>query len=126
MQIKLGQGAMYAFLEGEEIDTCPTKLGGTFIKPGDCVSKLGEKHRSNFEIKDGYFLEYVGKIDDTLLFRTYGTEGRNNFYAFYYTDEHTLLIQSSKTGFWDVSIRKLEIVKNPVKAVFIEQLSMFR
>lgn len=125
MQIKLGQGAMYAFLEGEEIDQSPTKLGGLYINPGDCVSKLGEKCRSSFEMKDGYYLEYVGKIDDTLLFRTYGYEGRNAFYAFYYTDENTLLIQSSKNAFWDVSIKKLEIVKNPVKAVFNEQISLF-
>lgn len=125
LKIKLGLGAMYAFLEGEKINKSSIKLGGTYMKPGDCVCRIGEKDRSSFEMKDGYYLEYVGQVDETLLFRTYGTEGRDIYYAFYYTDENTLLIQSSKTGFWDVSVKKLEIVANPAKAIFNNQISLF-
>ena len=90
-------GAMYGMLEeGEKIRTEAVQLGEQLIVPGDKISKIGRKARSTFEMQDGFWLEYVGRVDRTLLFvsRPTGANGDPWYYAFHYVDPETLIIGS--------------------------------
>jgi hypothetical protein len=105
-------GAMYAKLEGEQIERVPVELGDGILKPGEFVKKLGEKHRSSFEMQDGYFLRYVGRVGKTILFNVNDFADDDWYYAFEYISPEVLIL-GSKGGCWDIRISHLQKVENP-------------
>jgi hypothetical protein len=106
-------GAMYAQLEtGDEIERTPVELGDGVLHPGEFVSRLGERKRSSFEMQEGFFLRYVGKIGKTLLFNVNNYEDDDIFYAFNYLSPSKLLVVGRGKG-WDINIEHLEKVPNP-------------
>lgn len=110
-------GAMYIELEGEEIIRESVDLGDGILKPGQFVSKLGEKKRSMFEMNDGYYLKYEGHVVPTdgskeLLFSTNCIDDKKRpdmYYAFCFIDKETLLICNPHNGSGsDIKIKHLE------------------
>ena len=119
-------GASYAKLEpGEELDLTPVPLGDLIIKPGDFVNKLGHKARSMFEMKEGWYLRYLGRVDRKLLFdtNTKSCDPKGWAYAFDYVDRNTLLVGSTK-GCSDIKIQTIEIFKNVPLHDTVEQMTM--
>lgn len=91
-------GAMYGMLEeGKSIRPEAVQLGEQLIVPRDRITKIGSKARTSFEMQDGFWLEYVGRVDRTLLFvsRPTGANGDPWYYAFHYVDPETLIIGSA-------------------------------
>jgi hypothetical protein len=110
--------ANYIELEGDEqIIVAPVELGDKLLVPGDYVNKIGEKQRTNFEMQDGYYLKYLGYVEDSvgknLLFGTnvISANTRRFYYSFAYSDKNTLLMQGSQYGFWDIRVQRLEVFK---------------
>ncbi|MFV9511818.1 hypothetical protein [Tepidibacillus sp. LV47] len=120
-------GAMYAEIEeGDVIERAPIELGDKILEPGDYVRKIGEKKRTSFEMQDGYYLKYIGKIDKYLLFLTNSYEDWQNskfFYAFAYVDNNTLVIGGRK-GVRDIRVNKLEVFKEVTFKPVKEQVKM--
>lgn len=111
MQTIMKWGAMYGQLEdGEQISKESVQLGDILLHPGDQVSRIGKKKRSMFEMKDGYFLKYVGMVDRHLLFTSMptGCDGDPWYYAFAYIDATTLLVGSHK-GCCDIRVDDLQL-----------------
>lgn len=128
MDIGCYNGAMYARLEdGEELDIDPLELGDSVINTGEYISKLGEKKRTSFEMQDGWYLRYLGKYNDTLLFgvNTRGPDDPYSWcYAFVYVDSNTLLVGSG-TGMRDIRINKLDKFVGVKLQETTEQISLF-
>jgi len=88
---------MYGMLEkGESLRPEAVRLGKQLLIPGARIVKIGSKARTSFEMKDGFYLEYVGLIERTLLFisKPTGANGDPWYYAFHYVDPETLIIGS--------------------------------
>lgn len=121
-------GAMYAEVkEGDQIINIPVELGDKFLSPGEYISRIGEKKRTSFSMQEGYYLRYVGKCENYLLFFTNAIkedEPSNIYYAFAYVDKNTLVIGGAK-GCRDIRVEKLEVFNvvpyNPIK----KQMSLF-
>lgn len=126
MKIGYYAGAMYAEIEGEEIDSSPIELGDKILNPGKFVNKLGEKKRTSFEMKEGWYLRFVGTVEEYLLFDTNCDSESNKkmYYCFAYIDKNTLLI-CSQIGCRDVRIEKLEVFDNVKMQHLNKQLSIF-
>ncbi|GAW29385.1 hypothetical protein [Carboxydocella sp. ULO1] len=129
MQIYFGRGAMYAKVEeGDQIQRVPIELGDKTLHPGQYVKRLGHKKRSSFEMKDGWYLRYEGRIDEILLFsvNAIGTEGTDNFYyAFVQITPNDLLVQSAQNAFYDVHVEWLEVYDEVPMQETMQQLSLF-
>lgn len=103
-------GAMYGQLEtDDEINFEPIQLGDVLIEPGTQICRIGSKRRSMFEMQEGFYLQYVGRVDDH-LFTSHpsGCSGEPWYYVFAYVDSTTLLIGSAK-GCYDVKVDELII-----------------
>lgn len=126
MKIGYYYGAMYAEIEDEEIEPSPIELGDKILIPGQFINKLGEKKRTSFEMKEGWYLRFVGKVDEHLLFDTNCDSESNKkmYYCFAYIDKNTPLI-GSQTGCRDVRIEKLEVFDNVKMQHLNKQLSIF-
>ncbi len=128
MQAGYSAGAMYARLdEGEHLDISPILLGDGVLAVGEYVQKLGEKARSSFEMRDGWYLKYIGQFGGTLFFCPNTTRKDNPYtwcYAFQYIDKNTLLI-GGRHGMMDIRIPKLEKFKKVALHVIAEQVSLF-
>ena len=124
MRVGFYDGAMYVQAEDVEIDISPIKLGNKYITPGSYINKLGDKKRTSFEMQDGWYLRYVGKLERYLLFGVNSKSQRNMYYAFIYVDSETLLIQNN-VGFRDVKIKELEVFHAVELKELDEQLSLF-
>lgn len=118
-------GAMYAELEeGDEIQKKPIELGDGTLHPGEYVNKLGEKRRSSFEMQDGWYLKYVGRVNDVLLFNTNcARDSYDIYYAFYYYDKNTLLIIGRGQGY-DIKVNKLQKFTDVNNKIVHEQLKL--
>jgi hypothetical protein len=107
------KGAMYAELEShDKIEQTPVEIGDGILRPGEFVSRLGEKKRSSFEMKDGFYLRYEGRIGKTILFNVNNYENDGIFYAFNYISPTKLLVVGGGKG-CDIDIEHLEKVPNP-------------
>lgn len=116
IQTFYSNGAMYAEANYFKIAKTSVKLGDGILRPRDLVSKLGEKKRSNFEMQDNCYLEYIGRCKDgdgiLLLFKPYPRETLipkriDLYYCFCYIDRNTLLIMGHKGGY-DIRIDSLK------------------
>jgi hypothetical protein len=111
------KGAMYAKIQpGDKIERTPVKLGDGILKPGEFIQKLGEKKRSNFEMKAGFYLRYVGKVEDYILFNVNDYPDDDYYYAFYYINPTRIAVATSKRSCWDIVIKHLEKIPNPKMA----------
>lgn len=121
-------GAMYAQLEtGDEIERTPVELGDGILRPGEFVSRLGEKQRSSFEMQEGFFLRYVGRFKKTLLLFNVNNYPSDDgwYYAFHYISPTHLVVVGSRKC-WDIEIQRLEKIECPVFALpKYEQLELF-
>ncbi|ANB66176.1 hypothetical protein GFC29_3858 (plasmid) [Anoxybacillus sp. B7M1] len=102
-------GAMYAFAPKGSFAEEPTKLGDKTIYPGQYVSRLGEKKRSSFWMKEGFYLRYCGKAEKLILFSVNETIS-DYYYAFGYVDRNTLVI-GSRVGCMDIRVQHLDIIR---------------
>ncbi|KHF27794.1 hypothetical protein LR68_03345 [Anoxybacillus sp. BCO1] len=98
-------GAMYAKVNRDKVKGIPVELGDGVLYPGDFIKQLGEKERTSFAMREGYFLRYCGMFEKALLFSVNDFVS-DYYYAFYYIDRNTLLI-CSNAGARDVRIEKL-------------------
>ncbi|WP_410512071.1 hypothetical protein PaeBR_18805 [Paenibacillus sp. BR2-3] len=99
--------AMWAELEPSDvIDEVSVRLGAEMVKPGDRISRIGKKKRSLFEMKEGHYLRYVGRIGRTLLFKTPELDPTNLYYAFEYVTSDTLLVGGAQ-GCMDIRVDEL-------------------
>lgn len=99
MQTVMKWGAMYGKLDPDEQISCESILLGTaIVSPGELISRIGKKKRTMFEMMDGHFLQYVGKIDDHILFKSVptGCNGDPWYYTFMYVNSDTLLAGDRK------------------------------
>jgi hypothetical protein len=97
-------GAMYGHLEdGEEIAPDPLQLGDHLVKPGDLIFRIGSKKRTMFSMQDGFYLQYVGRVDRYILFNSVPTGccGDPWHYVFMYVNPRTLL-SGTGPGFRDI------------------------
>lgn len=127
MKVGYFNGAMYVKLEGEKIEVVSVELGDKTLHPGQYVSKLGEEKRTSFEMNDGWYLKYVGKVEDYILFDVNSSSLNidNYYYAFAYVNKNTLLVQGSPIGFWDIRLKSLDIFDEVKMQYLDEQLSLF-
>lgn len=88
-QIGFFGGAMYAKVDDPAwIEQAPFKLNGKQCKVGEVFTKLGgQRKATTFELQEGHWIEYVGRIDDLLLFNSDGESEDGWYYAFYQIDE---------------------------------------
>lgn len=99
METVMKWGAMYGRLEPEDqIQEEAILLGDAILAPGELVSRIGTKQRTMFKMKDGYHLQYVGRVDSHLLFKSVptGCNGDPWYYSFMYVNNETLLLGSSR------------------------------
>lgn len=83
-QIGSLNGAIYAQLTDPAwIEQRPFKLNGKLHSIGETFTMLGTRPRRTFCLQQGHFIEYVGRIDDLLLFMSDGEATENWYYAFY-------------------------------------------
>lgn len=99
-------GAMYAKLSDDEVEKAAIELGDTTLRPGEFVSRLGEKERTSFNMQYGNFLRYCGRYGRLILFNVNDFVSEY-YYAFGYIDKNTLVI-GSDTGMRDIRIQKLQ------------------
>lgn len=102
-------GAMYGQLEaGDTIDVSPIQLGDELIQPGDRIARIGAKKRAMFSMSDGFALQYAGRVDKHILFKSHptGVDGNPWYYAFAYADPYTLVVGSAK-GCSDIRVDEL-------------------
>jgi hypothetical protein len=97
-------GAMYVKVSRDKVKAVPVELDG-ILYPGDFVKQIGEKERTSFSMKEGYYLRYCGMFERAILFSVNDFVS-DYYYAFYYIDRNTLLI-CSNAGARDVRIEKL-------------------
>lgn len=77
-------GAMYVKLTDPAwIEQSPFKLNGKLHSVGETFTKLGTRPRRTFCLQQGHFIEYVGRIDNLLLFTSDGVATGNWYHAFY-------------------------------------------
>jgi|GEM_PF-2053610 len=103
-------GAMYGILEdGDDLRPEAVQLSDSLIIPGDRITRIGGKNRSSFQMMDGFWLEYVGRMDNALLFKSgpAGTDGKPWYYAFYYVDPEILIIGTG-AGCMDIRADRIE------------------
>lgn len=125
MKIGFYSGAMYVEIEDEKIKKSSIELGDKILLPGQFVNKLGEKERTSFEMQEGWYLRYVGKFEQYILFDTNcDTENKKMYYCFIYIDKKTLLI-GNQVGCRDVRIGDLEVFDNVKMQKLDKQLSIF-
>lgn len=106
METVMKWGAMYGRLEsGEHIHEESVLLGNAIIAPGELISRIGTKQRTMFEMKDGFHLQYVGRVDSHLLFKSVptGCNGDPWYYTFMYVNNKTLLL-GSHSGCRDINV----------------------
>jgi hypothetical protein len=103
-------GAMYAYAPGKPFEEIPIELGDKIISPGQFIKRLGEKKRSSFEMSDGYFLRYVGKSGDYILFGVNDFE-EDYYYAFGYISKNVLVVAGGGTGY-DIRLQTLDVLSN--------------
>lgn len=104
MHSQMSWAAMYCRLDpGDVVSTEPIQLGEHAVKPGDRIKQIGSKKRAMFQMQDGFSLEYVGQVDEHLLFtsRPTGCDGKPWYYGFMYVDSTTLLIGEGR-GYADI------------------------
>lgn len=118
-------GAMYLETEGERIERVPVELGNSIIYPGKFVKKLGDINRTSFEMQDGWYLRYQGKVEEHIIFDTNCDSDSNIYYAFAYIDRNTLLI-CGNSGCRDIRINEVEIFDTVEMKHIDEQTSMFK
>jgi hypothetical protein len=99
------RGAMYAKVSRDKVKVVPVDLGDGILYPGDFVRQIGEKERTSFSMKEGYYLRYCGMFERALLFSVNDFVS-DYYYAFYYIDRNTLLI-CSNAGAKDIRIERL-------------------
>lgn len=117
MKIFYESGAMFAEVDYIKVIKNSVKLGNILLRPGMLVNRIGEKS-STFEMKENYFLEYIGKsIEDqgtNLLFYPYPAKERikkiDTYYCFTYIDRNNLLVDDEGKG-WMVKVEKVEHMK---------------
>jgi len=126
LQIYYGRGSMYAKIEeGDEILREPVQLGDKLLYPGQYVNRLGHKYRSSFEMQDGWYLRYEGRVGKFLLFGVNATAEDNFYYAFMYINPNELLVQSAQNAFYDVHVDWLEVYDEVPQKETLKQLSLF-
>lgn len=116
----------YMFVKDYEdlIQQVPVKLGQAELHPGEIVSKLGHKKRSMIEMQEGTYLQYLGQVEEVIIFKQLPS-GKDWCYGFCYIDKNTLLVQSSECTFWDIRIDTVEVIQDPVFRETIEQMTLF-
>lgn len=128
MEFTYFKKAAYIFIEDISlIDKTPIELGDKILEPGTFISMLG-KGKYRFELEKGFYLRYVGKIIEgittTLLFGVNDTKEEGWNYCFGYINRNVLL--NLCPGAWyDIKIKKIDIVENPKFEIIPEQLDMF-
>ena len=124
MKVFSVNGAMYVEVEESDILKEPIELGNGVISPGEYVSRLGEKKRSSFEMQEGWYLKYVGRVDDVILFDTNGNgDSGDIYYAFHYINKNLLLVTGGGSGY-DIRINELEKHQNVRVNEIHRQLSL--
>lgn len=79
----------------------PFFLNGYRFKVGSVFQKLGgHRPATTFEMQDGHWLEYAGRIDELLLFLPDGKSEGGWYYAFFSVGERLLSI--SGHGAYDI------------------------
>lgn len=104
MQYVFYKGLEYVKVDKSRI-SCDTFLwGDELIIPGHIFTSVGTKKRSSLNLNDAS-LKYAGRINENLLFSVvsswYGLID-DWYITASYVDETTLLMQSTKNGFWDI------------------------
>lgn len=124
MQTFTQNGAMYAKVDDFLIIKKSIELGDGVIHPGEYVQRLGHIPRTSFQMQVGWYLRYVGYVDDTLLFRVNAKVFDNIYYAFAYVSKNILLVIGD--GFArDIRVDKLKTYKSvPYNKVSV-QLNLF-
>lgn len=86
-------GAMYAQVkELAWVTKEPFKLNSKKYAVGETFTQLGKQREATiFEMQDGHWLEYAGKIDTLLLFKADGESNENVFYAFFQVEDRLCL-----------------------------------
>lgn len=107
IELTYKKGAMYAYAPGIPFEEVPIELGNKILYPGQFINRLGNGKRSNFEMSDGYFLRYVGKSDNYILFSVNDLES-DYYYAFGYVSKNILMILNNGSG-RDVRLETLEV-----------------
>ena len=107
IEISYIHGAMYAYAPGIPFDAVDIELGDKILKPGEFIHKMGEKARTSFEMEQGYYLRYVGKSGDYILFSVNDLIS-DYYYAFGYVNKNTLVITGRGKG-RDVRLNTLEV-----------------
>lgn len=125
--MKLGffYGAMYIQLEDEEVDFSPIEIGDKILSPGQYINQLGENKRTSFEMKEGWYLKYIGRVDNYLLFDT-NTDEKNNkniYYCFAYVNKNILMLLDKNSG-RDIRIDTLEVFEKVEIKKLDKQLSL--
>lgn len=91
------RGAMYARAnEPAWIANEPFYLNGHGYKVGSTFTKLGGHRKATaFELMDGHWIEYAGRIDNLLLFKSDGVDLDGWYYAFYQVGDQLLIVSDS-------------------------------
>lgn len=125
MKIYYGNGAMYAKVEdGDEIEKVPVELGDRKLYPGQYINRLGHGKRS-FEMQDGWFLRYEGRVGEILLFYVNAEKTVDFYYAFIYVTPKELLVQRAQNSFYDIRVEHLEVYDEVPQKDVSYQLAIF-
>ena len=114
MKVAIKYSEFFIKLEDEIMSYDPVELGSGLLMPGMLFHRLGEKDRTAIVMQEGYYLEYVGSIEDNkyLLFKEYLQDWGGWLSALIYVNKNILLQQTSENGFRDVVIKHPEPVTN--------------
>lgn len=103
-ELAYADGAMLAFVKEQAwIENKPFNLNGEKFSPGKRFTQIGGKRKATtFEMQDGHWLEYCGRIDDLLLFKPDSTDLDGWFYAFFQAVERLFITDLKGNGadFW--------------------------
>lgn len=109
------------------IDHSAIELGDKTIIPGMFFSELGAGKRS-FEMQEGYYLRYLGKVNDKgdsyLLFDVNDNDGFGWKYCFGYIDKN-MLLNLCQGACYEIKIDKLKIIPGPKACFKPKQLKFF-
>jgi hypothetical protein len=119
----VSKGANFIVCPKTLILDAPVGLGDKILKVGDMMSKLGDKERTSFEMQDGHYLKYVGRLshnEDILIFKSYPYRVRSDkwddcYYMFTYVDKNTLLIFTKNHAAADIKINTIELTESEEK-----------
>lgn len=99
------RGLCYVSPTGESFSDEGFLWGGEMIEVGNVFEKIGSKGRSSIELVDAK-LRYCGRIGHELFFsivkQDFESKDENCFLSILYVDNKTMLVHSSKNGFWDI------------------------